>query len=201
MRREQVQLTLTYKSAGRRWNAPGHGSEGMTSMRAKPTPVEDRLFCRLVVADDLSENGWSGCWVWPGAKSRGYGSVSVRLPDGRYIRRLTHRVVWEYVVGLVPAGLELDHLCRRRACCNPAHLEPVTHRENTRRGAGNQNVNKTHCDRGHPLSGPNMRIEPYGGRRCKACQYEARRRYRARRKANGGQPLRAVDALEERRAA
>lgn len=70
-----------------------------------------------------------GCWLWIGRRDRyGYGKFRV---DG--VERTAHRVVYEHLVGPVPDDLELDHLCRIRLCVNPAHLEPVTHLENTRR--------------------------------------------------------------------
>lgn len=75
------------------------------------------------------ETPGSGCWIWTGSKGEdGYGSV-------RYRRRVwrAHRAAYTILVGPIPAGLELDHLCRVRACVNPAHLEPVTGEENIRR--------------------------------------------------------------------
>jgi len=72
----------------------------------------------------------TGCWIWCGTQSRNeYGRV---YHDGK--RRQAHRVVYELLVGAIPQGLVLDHLCRVRCCCNPAHLEAVTVRENTHRG-------------------------------------------------------------------
>lgn len=67
------------------------------------------------------------CWVWQGhiQKGTGYGTLGIHL---------AHRLSWERVNGSVPEGLDLDHLCRVRCCINPAHLEPVTRRENVMRG-------------------------------------------------------------------
>ena len=74
----------------------------------------------------------TGCWLWTGATVRGYGQF---WQGDRKI--LAHRFAYVNLVGLVPIGKELDHLCRVRCCCNPAHLEPVTRRENMLRAPAN----------------------------------------------------------------
>lgn len=79
-----------------------------------------------------------GCWIWQFGKTYGYGACYINR-----VRRLAHVVEWEKVNGPVPEGKELDHLCKNPSCCNPSHLEAVTHAVNIRRG-------KT-CDRGEGL--------------------------------------------------
>ena len=133
------------------------------------------------MAAALPEHFWSkvdrdvtGCWLWTGAKnSRGYGCWGVR---GR--SHLTHRLAYEALVGPIPTGLTIDHLCRVRACCNPAHLEPVDARENLVRGdtLTAHQVQQTHCLRGHPLSGENLYLRPDRfGRMCRECRNMHRR--------------------------
>ena len=127
------------------------------------------------------------CWLWTaGTGGYGYGSFN---PDGRRDgpRRnvAAHLYAYRLLVGEVPEGLELDHLCRNKRCVNPAHLEPVTHRENVLRGTGPtaENAKKTTCVRGHDLTDP-ANVYPGSNRKCVTCAREfARRQYEASRDA------------------
>lgn len=113
-----------------------------------------------------------GCWLWTGyTKPEGYGQYTT---TGRRKFR-AHRLAYELVVGPIPDGLSLDHLCRVRNCVNPDHLQPVTTRENCRRGntglaTGAKNRAKTRCPHGHPYSPENTYHPPSGGRACRTCR-------------------------------
>ena len=134
---------------------------------------------------------WSGCHLWQGGRNiKGYGTVWV---SGR--TQLAHRARYEREVGPIPEGMHLDHfVCDNGpgGCCNPAHVRPVSPRENALRGNGPPAVNaaKTRCSKGHPLSGGNILVDRLRGlargRRCLVCHRKrkrlAARRYRAERK-------------------
>jgi hypothetical protein len=121
------------------------------------TPSQEQRFWAKVDVGD--------CWHWLASVTPdGYGHFRL---NGRIAK--AHRVAWEFLVGPIPAGLTLDHLCRNRSCVNPDHLEPVDRRENIRRGvAGAHNRNKGECSQGHPFTTENTRIHA-GGRTCRTC--------------------------------
>lgn len=112
----------------------------------------------------ITENG---CWEWGGKTNRnGYGWAQ-KGPGQPY--RVLHRIMWEDAHNdAVPEGLQLDHLCRNRLCCNPEHLEPVTNAENTTR-QDHANRLKTHCKYGHEFTVENT-INKRGRRICRECE-------------------------------
>lgn len=126
----------------------------------------------------------SGCWLWVGVlndytDARGYGRVCV----GSVGRVQAHRVSYLALVGPIPEGLVLDHRCRVRCCVNPAHLEPVTNRENGLRGDVAHNGRITHCPHGHAYDANNTYRHSRGrhsGRHCRACNRAAVAAYKAR---------------------
>jgi hypothetical protein len=132
-----------------------------------------------------STPGPDACWPWRGTVHHvtGYGHFTV----GRRTH-MAHRLAYELFHEPIPAGMQLDHLCRVRSCVNPAHLEPVTARENNRRaplGISTINAAKTHCPQGHPLSGDNLYMKPQGWRVCRTCKAAQRNAARSRQNKAG----------------
>jgi hypothetical protein len=151
----------------------------------RPEVTAERRFWEKV-----DKRGPDECWRWTGAlSSKRYGTLTMGHRD----RVPAHRFAYELLVGPIPDGLEIDHLCRNTRCVNPAHMEPVTHRENGLRGTSKaaENARKTHCVRGHSLA--DAYIYKGGRRQCRTCTLDRQRHryatdpaYKARKDAHRG---------------
>ena len=109
------------------------------------------------------------CWRWLGRMSSdGYGMFSLTSPK---IHRHAHRVSYALTFGEAAAGLTIDHLCRNRACVNPAHLEQVDNATNVLRGNGitARNARASACSKGHSWDEENTFHGPSGKRICRRC--------------------------------
>lgn len=135
--------------------------------------VQSRFWAKVEKGED--------CWIWTAGTFRGgYG----QFPFGGRSWQ-AHRFAYTSLVGDIPAGLQLDHLCRRPSCVNPKHLEPVTHQENVLRGVSMPAdcARRTHCPQGHPYDAENTTLRSRGSRECRECNRERRRRRYAENRA------------------
>ena len=136
--------------------------------------LADRLWANVNKDGPISEHRpeLGPCWLWLKYKNpNGYGEIMATI-KGKRRAWLCHRISFEILVGPIPRGKELDHLCRTPACLNPAHLEAVTHTENILRGNSPyaQKARQTHCSRGHEFTPDNtMRNSVSGTRFCRLC--------------------------------
>lgn len=137
-------------------------------------PVIERMWALITVRA-------SGCWDYAAdsRKGKSYRQVALR-EDGRAVLKYAHRVMYEHMVGAIPEGSQLDHLCRNRMCVNPDHLEPVTPRENTRRAV----ALITECPNGHPYNEANTAYSYAGDVRRRYCRECKRIKGLARYHAN-----------------
>lgn len=158
---------------------------GFPARQNKIGPWGDAEIDEAITADvkilrecDFAERFWKRtapkgeCIEWMKHKTQdGYGRA---FHNGK--PKYTHRIAYEMVIGSIPDGLQIDHLCRNRVCCNPNHLEAVTQAENARRGMSAKRAReigaaKTHCKRGHEYTLENTYLQPATGRRsCRTCK-------------------------------
>lgn len=121
------------------------------------------------------------CWLWTGAQDRGYGLVWV---NERIRAARAHRVSYELLVGPIPEGMTVDHLCRVTLCVNPDHMDFCGKGQNAARSPNApywRKKRQTHCKRGHEFTPENTRpIRNGTGRSCREC---SRLHYQASKKA------------------
>lgn len=118
------------------------------------------------------------CWFYmDGLNHNGYGQFWTGTNNVR-----AHRFSYEILIGPIPKGMQLDHICRNRNCVNPKHLEVVTQKENVLRGIGLTAINsrKKFCIRGHPLT-PENTYNSRKQRTCKKCRIVSVMRYKKKR--------------------
>ncbi len=155
-----------------------------TSKSCGCLPIFDHVFDRLWMK--VRKNGpfWNGtrCWIWKGLRTGNYGQIG-----SNWEMLLVHRVAYESVNGPIPSDKEIDHLCRRTLCCNPAHLEAVTHLENMRRSRCPTMVAHLAgtCVRGHKMTPENTDVHftKQNGRtaKCRQCIKDRADKYRETR--------------------
>jgi len=139
----------------------------------RPTDVA-RFWTKVAMAEPRA------CWPWRGTlTSTGYGEFRFGYQNYK-----AHRISYEFMVGPVPEGLQLDHLCRNKSCVNPGHLEPVTSQENTVRMVPYLDL-PTHCPQGHEYTTDNTYMERGRKRKCRTCHRENMRRYRQAKRGVG----------------
>lgn len=123
------------------------------------------------------------CWHWAGyIQSNGYGSVGIKI-DGTWKKMYAHRLMYTYLMGEIPEGLVIDHLCRVECCINPDHLEAVTQSENMLRALPYM-APIEYCKAGHKLA-DHSRIKTSNGRKiqyCRLCQWGYIQEYRLRKR-------------------
>lgn len=134
------------------------------------------------------------CWLWTGAiTGDGYGSFALDHSTSGKRNIGAHRWAWEHLVGPIPEGLQVDHLCRVRRCVNPDHMEIVSSMVNTRRGQAWSQPSEACRKAGHPMSGENVRVTRLASgrvrRTCRACERATKKMWRQRQKLSSGGDL------------
>lgn len=150
-------------------------------------PLVERFWSKVDRNGPVHPTLGTRCWLWTGAVAgRGYGYIALGVA-GKRRNGYGHRLAYELFVADIPAGMEIDHLCREKRCVNPAHLEPVTPAENNRRSNSRSalNARKTHCRAGHAFDEQNT-YRHDAQRMCRQCRADTARRWRNRGKSNKG---------------
>jgi hypothetical protein len=162
-----------------------------TRMRTKSIPAltlkqENRFWAHVAVPDQPS-----CCWDWEGRHgAEGYGRFRI-WHNGVHGVFAAHRIIYTLLVGDIPDGLTIDHLCRNVGCVNPDHMEVVSVAVNNARSYNvpANNKRKTHCKHGHPLAGSNLYVHPVTGyRNCRTCLRADYAAYRSRKRVAMGLP-------------
>lgn len=118
------------------------------------------------------------CWPWIGyIKPNGYGTLHIKINEGKFRPRYAHRLLYVELFGLIPDGWHVDHLCRNRLCMNPKHLEAVPRYVNLKR----RDNAKTHCKNGHEFTPENIRWQRTYHRVCRICENARHREYGPRK--------------------
>jgi hypothetical protein len=142
---------------------------------------ERRFWSKVDKNGPVVSDGLGACWLWTASIGLfGYAQIRMGGRGGQMV--LVHRWSYEHTVGPIPAGSQLDHLCRVRHCVRPEHLEPVTAKVNTERGTGPTAANstKTSCPKGHEYTGENTYLTKRNGRACRACARASTQEWRRR---------------------
>ena len=149
-------------------NAPVlRGRSKETGQLVRVAPPQERFWQKVDRPSPYS------CWWWTAGtymERGGYGQFHL---DADHPSVKAHRYSYELLVGPIPEGLVIDHLCLNPLCVNPAHMEVVTLAENSRRGfapEAQRRRTKTHCIRGHEFTPENTYLEGGRWRKCRACR-------------------------------
>lgn len=167
------------------------GRDQLGRFNSEATPPEQRFWKYVGPHGDPDT-----CWIWAGSTISNHNKIPMvygQFSITKSQKVLAHRYAYELLVGPIPEGMTLDHVksrgCTNTLCVNPAHLEPVTQRENVLRGIGIPavNIRKTHCKRGHLFDRENTYVYPpsskrSGRRRCNTCFRVLQANYRSRHK-------------------